>query len=160
MMTPPDITTGPSPVDIQWMEHALALARKSEAQGEVPVGAVLVLNNQVIGEGFNQPICLNDPTAHAEIMAIRQGAQHLNNYRLLETTLYVTLEPCAMCAGAMVHARIQRVVYAASDPKTGAAGSVMNLLQNERLNHRLRCEGGILAEQSKQLLQGFFQKRR
>lgn len=146
--------------DEHWMNHALSLAVKAEVLGEVPVGALLVLDNEMIAEGWNQPISTSDPTAHAEIMALRQGAQHINNYRLVNTTLYVTLEPCAMCAGAMIHARIQRLVYGAADPKTGAAGSVLNLLQDERLNHRIVCEGGVMAKSCGELLQNFFKSRR
>lgn len=146
--------------DPNWMAHALSLAAKAEAHGEVPIGAILVLDNEIIGEGWNQPIRASDPTAHAEILALRQGATHINNYRLLNTTLYVTLEPCAMCAGAMIHARIQRLVFGAADPKAGAAGSVLNLLQNERLNHRVMCEGGVLAEPCGELLRRFFKERR
>lgn len=146
--------------DEQWMKQALELALQAQKAGEVPVGAVLVLNNEVIGEGWNQPISAHDPCAHAEILALRAGALQLNNYRLLNSTLYVTLEPCAMCAGAMVHARIQRLVFAAFDPKTGAAGSVMNILQDPRLNHRVQIEGGLFSEASSSLLRKFFQARR
>lgn len=142
------------------MAHALSLAAKAEAHGEVPVGAVLVLDNEIIGEGWNQPIGTSDPTAHAEILALRQGAKHINNYRLVNTTLYVTLEPCAMCAAAMVHARVQRLVFGAADPKTGAAGSVLNLLQDDRLNHRVQCESGVMAKTCGELLQNFFKNRR
>ncbi len=146
--------------DKRWMAYAIVLAEKAAALGEVPVGALLVLDNKVIGEAWNQPIGTSDPTAHAEILALRQGAAYLNNYRLLNTTLYATLEPCAMCAGAMVHARIQRLVFGAPDPKTGAAGSVFNLLQDERLNHRVICEGNVLAEACGELLRNFFKERR
>jgi tRNA(adenine34) deaminase len=146
--------------DLMWMQRALALARQAEQAGEVPVGAVVVLNNEVIGEGGNTPIQQNDPTAHAEIMALRQAAQKMGNYRLPEATLYVTLEPCAMCAGAMVHARIKRLVYGAADPKTGAAGSVMNIVAMPELNHRLEVTGGVMAEQCGELLKTFFQNRR
>jgi len=146
--------------DQKWMTRALELAKKAESEGEVPVGAVLVFQDEIIGEGWNQPIRASDPTAHAEIEALRQGAVHLKNYRLLNTTLYVTLEPCVMCAGAMVHARIQRLVFGAFDPKTGAAGSVLNVLQDERLNHRVTFEGGVLAEPASELLRSFFKGRR
>jgi tRNA(adenine34) deaminase len=146
--------------DTYWMSQALNLAREAEKMGEVPVGAVLVFENRIIGEGFNQTITSHDPSGHAEIVALRQGAKGLNNYRLLNTTLYVTLEPCAMCAGAMVHARIERLVFAAFDPKTGAAGSVFNLLQDNRLNHQVLIEGGVLAQECASLLQEFFKKRR
>ncbi len=146
--------------DQHWMNHALKLAEQAELLGEVPVGAVLVLNNQMIGEGWNQPIRSSDPTAHAEILALRNGAKRVGNYRLPASTLYVTLEPCAMCAGAMIHARIARVVFGASDPKTGAAGSLMNLLQDERLNHRVDCVGGVMADHCGALLRNFFQRKR
>ena len=146
--------------DVYWMSQALSLAEKAAALGEVPVGAILVLDNEIIGEGWNQPIGASDPTAHAEILALRQGAARINNYRLLNTTLYATLEPCAMCAGAMIHARIKRLVFGAPDPKTGAAGSVLNLLQDERLNHRVICEGNVLGEACGELLRRFFKERR
>jgi tRNA(adenine34) deaminase len=146
--------------DQQWMLHALRLAKEAEAAGEVPVGAVLVLNDEIIGEGWNQPIRSADPSAHAEILAMRAGAKYLNNYRLVNTTLYITLEPCAMCAGAMIHARIQRLVFGALDPKTGAAGSVFNLLQDDRLNHQVKCEGGVMGEACGELLRSFFKSRR
>lgn len=146
--------------DEQWMKQALDLASLAQQKSEVPVGAVLVLDGKLIAKGWNQPISAHDPCAHAEIMALRAGASQLNNYRLLNTTLYVTLEPCAMCAGAMVHARIQRLVFAAFDPKTGCAGSLMNILQDPRLNHRVQVEGGLLAEESAILLRDFFQSRR
>lgn len=146
--------------DTHWMKYALELAKRAEISGEVPVGAVLVSNNQVIGEGWNQSIQTNDPTAHAEILAIREGSRKLSNYRLIKTTLYVTLEPCAMCAGAMVHARIERLVFGAFDPKTGACGSILNLLQDERLNHRVKSVGGLLGDECGELLRGFFRTRR
>jgi tRNA(adenine34) deaminase len=143
-----------------WMNKALMLAKQAEEAGEVPVGALLVAKNEVIGQGWNQPIGSNDPTAHAEILALRAGAKFLNNYRLIHTTLYVTLEPCLMCAGAMVHARIERLVFGAADPKSGAAGSIMNLVQDPRLNHQISCQGGVLAKECGQILQTFFKKRR
>ena len=146
--------------DEHWMAHALSLAEKADAVGEVPVGAILVLDNEIIGQGWNQPIGASDPTAHAEILALRQGAARINNYRLLNTTLYVTLEPCAMCAGAMIHARIKRLVFGTPDPKTGAAGSVLNLLQEGRLNHRVISEGNVLGEACGELLRRFFKERR
>ena len=149
-----------SEIDKHWMQQALQLAQKAQSNDEVPVGAVLVRNNEIIGEGYNQPISSHDPSAHAEIIAIRTAAKHIGNYRLLDTALYVTLEPCAMCAGAMVHARIQRLVYATHDPKAGAAGSVFNILNNEKLNHRVQCEHGVLEVECKELLKSFFQKRR
>lgn len=142
------------------MTRALELARQARDRGEVPVGAIVVHEGAVIGEGFNQPISLADPSAHAEMQAIRMAARRLDNYRLLDATLYVTLEPCAMCAGAMVHARIKRLVYGAADPKTGATGSVFNLVQTERLNHRLEVEGGVMKKESGELLKDFFRKRR
>ena len=146
--------------DEQWMHHAQRLAAKAEAQGEVPVGAVLVKNGEVVGEGWNQPITLSDPTAHAEIMALRAAGQLLENYRQPDTTLYVTLEPCSMCAGAMLHARVGRVVFGAYDPKTGAAGSVYDTLQDERNLHKLQVEGGVLAESCSEQLRSFFRVKR
>ena len=146
--------------DQAFMTRALELARQARDRGEVPVGAIVVHEGAVIGEGFNQPISLADPSAHAEMQAIRMAARRLDNYRLLDATVYVTLEPCAMCAGAMVHARIKRLVYGAADPKTGATGSVFNLVQTERLNHRLEVEGGVMKKESGELLKDFFRKRR
>jgi len=146
--------------DEYWMQYAQSLADKAEAQGEVPVGAVLVKNGEVVGEGWNQPITLSDPSAHAEIMALRAAGQSLENYRLPETTLYVTLEPCSMCAGAMLHARVGRVVYGAYDPKTGAAGSVYNTLQDKKNLHKLSVEGGVLADSCSEQLRDFFRARR
>jgi tRNA(adenine34) deaminase len=147
--------------DTFWMQHALTLARVAGDVQEVPVGAVLINNEgEIIGEGYNQPIGLHDPTAHAEIQALRQAARNMQNYRLPGTTLYVTLEPCPMCAGALVHARIERVVIAAEDPRTGAAGSVFNLLDSGELNHRIRAEIGLLGEESASLLRAFFAARR
>jgi tRNA(adenine34) deaminase len=142
------------------MRHALGLARRAQEEGEVPVGAVVVLDERVIGEGWNRPISASDPTAHAEIQALRAAASALRNYRLLGTTLYVTLEPCAMCVGAMFHARVRRVVFGASDPKTGAAGSTMNLFEDQRLNHHALLQGGVLAADCGALLSGFFASRR
>lgn len=142
------------------MHEALKLAAKAEDTGEVPVGAVVVLDNEIIGSGWNQPVTAHDPSAHAEIIAIRNAGTHLENYRLCNATLYVTLEPCTMCAGAMVHARIKRLVYGAKDPKTGAAGSVFNVLQSELLNHRVDISGGILAGECSKMLQKFFRDRR
>lgn len=147
-------------MDENFMRRALELAQRAQAHGEVPVGAVVVRDGTVIGEGWNQPIATNDPSAHAEMVALRAAAEKVRNYRLADTTLYVTLEPCAMCAGAMVHARVARVVYGAADPKSGAAGSVFNLLENDRLNHRARVAGGVLAEACGQLLRDFFERRR
>ena len=142
------------------MQYAIALAAKAEQLGEVPVGAVLVKNNEVLGEGYNQMISLSDPSAHAEMQAIRAAAAMIGNYRLLGCTLYVTLEPCAMCAGLMVHSRIDRVVFGTSDLKTGAAGSVLNLLQHSQFNHQLEITSGVLAAQCAAQLSGFFQRRR
>lgn len=142
------------------MRYALLLAEKAQAQGEIPVGAVLVKDNEVIGEGWNQSITLNDPSAHAEMMAIRDAGKRINNYRLLDTTLYVTLEPCPMCAGLMVHSRIQRLVFGASDYKTGAAGSVMDLVRDARLNHQIEVVSGILGDTCSQALSDFFKMRR
>jgi len=146
--------------DEYWMQRALELARKAEAAGEVPVGAVVVLNGELIAEGWNQPISSSDPTAHAEIMALRAAGQKLDNYRLLDTELYVTLEPCPMCVGAMLHARVKRVIYAATDPKTGALGGAYDLLNSVNHNHAFEVSGGVLAEQSRDLLQTFFRQRR
>lgn len=146
--------------DLKWMRHAINLARHGSQQDEVPVGAVIVKDNQLVGEGWNQPIGKHDPSAHAEIVALRAAGQTLQNYRLLDTTLYVTLEPCVMCAGAIIHARVGRVVYGASDPKAGAAGSVVNIFIEEKLNHHVSIEGGLLAEECGSLLSEFFQKRR
>ena len=142
------------------MARALALARLAEAAGEVPVGAVVVKDDQIIGEGWNRPIGTNDPTAHAEILALRQAAQTVGSYRLSDTTLYVTLEPCSMCAGAMVHARVGRLVYAASDPQAGAAGSAFNIVQSNVLNHRLQCTAGVMAQECSAQLREFFRARR
>lgn len=146
--------------DIHWMRHALGLAMRAAQAGEVPVGAVLVKDGQLIAEGWNVPISHNDPTAHAEIQALRAAGKALNNYRLLGTTLYATLEPCPMCAGAIVHARVGRVVFATPDPRTGAAGSVYNILQSNELNHRCEVTDGVLAEESSRLLREFFRSRR
>lgn len=142
------------------MGLALDLARQAGAAGEVPVGAVVVLDGEVVGRGWNQPIGRHDPTSHAEIMALRDAAQLLGNYRLPGSTLYVTLEPCAMCAGAIMHARVGRVVFGARDPKTGVAGSVIDLFAEARLNHHASVDGGVLAEQCGALLSGFFAARR
>lgn len=142
------------------MEHALALARLGRERGEVPVGAVLVEDGEVIGEGFNSPVSLDDPTAHAEILAIRQAAARKSNYRLPGTTLYVTLEPCPMCAGAVVNARIKRLVFGAFDDKSGAAGSVTDLFKPRLFNHRSLVTGGVLRESCGQLLSEFFLEKR
>jgi len=146
--------------DIVYMQHALTLAARAEEEGEVPVGALVVLNDEIIGEGWNRPIVSHDPTAHAEIVALRAAATKLGNYRLTGATLYVTLEPCPMCAGAMVHARVARVVYGAPDPLAGSAGTVFNLLNAAALNHQAEVQGGTLAEECSQRLKAFFQSRR
>ncbi|BET97423.1 tRNA adenosine(34) deaminase TadA [Xenorhabdus taiwanensis] len=146
--------------DEYWMRRAIDLAMQAQAKGEIPVGAVLVADNKVIAEGFNHPITDHDPTAHAEIIALRRGGRQLQNYRLLNTTLYVTLEPCVMCAGAMVHSRIQRLVYGASDMKTGAAGSLIDILRHPGMNHQIEITGGVLAEECSTMLSAFFKQRR
>jgi tRNA(adenine34) deaminase len=146
--------------DEQFMRRALELAREAEAAGEVPVGAVIVKDGAIVAEGWNRPIGTNDPSAHAEMVALRAAGAALGTYRLLDTTLYVTLEPCPMCAGAMVHARVKRVVYGATDPRAGACGTVFNITQHPALNHRLECAGGVLAEECGSLLRGFFLARR
>jgi tRNA(adenine34) deaminase len=146
--------------DEKWMRHALTLANKAAEQGEVPVGAVLVKEGKILSEGWNQPIFLHDSTAHAEIMAIREACRREKNYRLVNTTLYITIEPCSMCAGAIIHSRIDRVVFGAFEPRAGAAGSVFNLLQNEQLNHQAEVVSGVLSEQCAQVLKNFFAARR
>lgn len=146
--------------DQQFMLRAYQLAQLAEQHDEIPVGAVVVANNTIIGEGFNQSIMLNDPSAHAEMIAIRQAAQQINNYRMLDCTLYVTLEPCPMCAGLLVHSRIKRIVYASSDLKTGSAGSVFNLVNNEQLNHQIAVTSGIMAKECSDMLSAFFKRRR
>lgn len=146
--------------DQRWMQEALALARAAQARGEVPVGALVVLEGRVIGRGGNAPVASNDPTAHAEITALREAAAAQGNYRLPGATLYVTLEPCAMCAGAMLHARVQRIVFGAADPKTGACGSVVDLFANPALNHHASVRGGVLADACGALLSAFFAARR
>ena len=146
--------------DVRWMRHALVLAQQARAAGEVPIGACVAKDGVLVGEGYNRPISASDPTAHAEIVALRAAALALRTYRLVGATLYVTLEPCAMCAGAMVHARIARLVYGAEDPKAGAAGSVFDIVRAEPLNHRLDCESGILREECGALLRAFFAERR
>lgn len=146
--------------DSYWMRQAMNLALRAAREGEVPVGAVLVKDGALIGEGWNRPIGSCDPTAHAEIQALRAGAKNINNYRLLDTTLYVTLEPCAMCAGAIIHSRIKRLVFGAYDPKGGAAGSVFEILGTDKLNHRLEFTGGILEVECANLLTEFFRIKR
>ena len=146
-------------IDLHWMNKARELAKKAAYHDEVPVGAVLVdAENQCVGEGWNQPVSTDDPTAHAEIIALRDAAKRLANYRLPDTTLYVTLEPCPMCAGAMVHARIRRVVIATPDPRTGSAGSVYNLLNSPHLNHHVDVNTGVLQHECSTLLKKFFLK--
>ena len=142
------------------MREALALAHEAWRAGEVPVGAVVVKDGAIIGRGYNRPITSHDPTTHAEIVAIRDAAAHLKNYRLIDCELYVTLEPCMMCVGAMLHARLKRVVYGARDPKTGACGSVIDLPGEKRLNHHAIFTGGVLAEECSEMLKAFFRERR
>jgi tRNA(adenine34) deaminase len=146
--------------DREAMQAALAAARLAAEAGEVPIGAVIVCEGEILARGQNSVVRLNDPTAHAEIVALRAAAAALGNYRLNGCTLYVTLEPCAMCAGAMIHARLDRLVYAAADPKAGACGSVLEVLNHPRLNHQMQVEQGILAEESGELLRSFFRARR
>jgi len=147
-------------VDEYWMERALELAKNAQDAGEIPVGALLVKDNQLIASGWNRSIESHNPTAHAEIMALQQAGQVLSNYRLLDTTLYVTLEPCIMCAGAMVHSRIGRLVYGAKDFKTGACGSYINIMERPGLNHYVEVTGGILEETCSAMLSAFFKMRR
>ena len=146
--------------DLDAMQAALAEARKAAAEGEVPIGAVVVYDGEVIARGQNRVLRNVDPTAHAEIVALREAAQALGNYRLNGCTLYVTLEPCAMCAGAMIHARLDRLVFAAADPKAGACGSVLSVLNHPQLNHQMQVEQGILADEAGDLLRSFFRERR
>lgn len=155
IISPPDST-----LDQRYMERAIALAEAAARQGEVPVGALLVLDGHILGEGWNRPIATADPTAHAEIVALRAASLRLQNYRLPGSTLYVTLEPCAMCSGALLHARVARVVFGAFDPRTGAAGSALSVLNTTRLNHQIDITGGVLAEATAAQLQAFFQARR
>ncbi len=146
--------------DEYWMRRALELAAQAREAGEVPVGAVLLRDDEPVGEGWNRPIGTNDPSAHAEMVALREAGQRLGTYRLTGTVMYVTLEPCAMCAGAMIHARVARLVYAAPDPKSGACGSVLDVTGCRTLNHRVSVTGGVLAEQAGSLLREFFAARR
>lgn len=146
--------------DEVFMRRAIELAMEAQSHNEIPVGAVIVANNQIVGEGFNQSIMNNDPSAHAEMMAIRNAGKTLSNYRLLDCTLYVTLEPCMMCSGLLVHSRISRLVYAAKDLKTGAAGSAFNLVEHEKHNHQVEVTQGVLEEECSQLLSNFFKRRR
>jgi len=147
-------------IDRQWMAHALRLAVCAEQADEVPVGAVLVRGGELLAEGWNRPISLNDPTAHAEVMALRAAGEVLDNYRLCDTTLYVTLEPCVMCLGAIVHARVERLVFGAHDPRAGAVESAFELLQSGKFNHEVVCEGGVMAEACGEMLRAFFRRRR
>ncbi len=147
-------------LDRRWMRRALRLARRAEAAGEVPIGAVVMRDGKVLGAAANAPIASTDPSAHAEILALRRAARRVRNYRLPGATLYVTIEPCAMCAGAILQARLARVVYGAPDPRAGAAGSLFDLLTNPRLNHRAEVAGGIEAEAAAGLLRSFFRRRR
>jgi tRNA(adenine34) deaminase len=142
------------------MRHALSLAENAQQQGEIPVGAVLIKDNQIIGEGWNQCITLHDPSAHAEMMALRDAGKNMQNYRLVDSCLYVTLEPCTMCAGLLIHSRIQRLVFAASDFKTGAVGSLFDLLGDPRMNHQVEVNGGVLAKECGDKLSAFFKLRR
>lgn len=146
--------------DEYWMRHALKLAEKAESLGEVPVGAVIVKDDEILAEGWNQPILSNDATAHAEIMVLRAAGEILNNYRITDAELFVTLEPCSMCVGALIHARIKRVVFAASEPRTGALGGAFNLLESNDHNHIFDVDSGVLADESRNLIQTFFKKRR
>ena len=147
-------------IDQKWMRRALSLALRAEMQGEVPVGAVIVRADEILGEGWNQTISLSDPSAHAEILALRSAGQQAGNYRLPGCTLYVTLEPCCMCAGALIHARLARLVYGAADPKTGAVGGRFQLLSDQRHNHAVEIAAGCLAQECSAQLQNFFQRRR
>jgi len=146
--------------DDAWMTEALAEAVHAEANGEVPIGAVVVLNDLIIGRGHNRSISRNDPTAHAEMSALRDAARTLNNYRLPGTTLYVTVEPCLMCMGALLHARVRRLVFGCYDPKAGAAGSLYNVANDSRLNHQLEVTAGVRADESRELLHRFFRRKR
>jgi tRNA(adenine34) deaminase len=146
--------------DIDYMQEAIKLAQQAASNGEVPVGAIVVKDGDIIGRGSNAPISLSDPSAHAEMLAIRDAAKTLGNYRLIDCTLYVTLEPCAMCAGVIQHARLSKLVYGASDPKTGVCGSVINLMAETKLNHHTTVIGGVMAEECGGILRTFFKQRR
>jgi tRNA(adenine34) deaminase len=146
--------------DEAFMREALVLARQAAAAGEVPIGAVVVKDGTVVGRGYNRPVATTDPTAHAEIVALREAAARIGNYRLGDCSLYVTLEPCAMCAGAIIHARLSRLVFGAPDPKAGACGGVVDLFADPRLNHHAAVTGGVMGEEAARLLQDFFQARR
>lgn len=163
MKTPSKTNTAPTidrSQDIYFMQQAILLAKQGADLGEVPVGAVIVHNGSIIGRGFNQPITQHDPSAHAEMVAIREAARELNNYRITNTTLYVTLEPCSMCAGLLIHARINRLVYGTTEPKAGVVTSQENFFNKPFLNHRLVVESGLLAEECAHLLKDFFKQRR
>ena len=160
MPHPGEPVTTFSAADRAYMRRAMLLALRAQHQGEVPVGAVVVYQGKVIGEGWNRTIGLHDVSAHAELIALRQAGRALGNYRLLDSTLYVTLEPCCMCAGAMIHARLSRVVYAAFDPKTGAAGSRFDVLTSDQHNHRPEVEAGLMADEAGEMLRDFFRARR
>lgn len=147
-------------IDEQFMQHAIGLAKRAEEEGEVPVGAVIVKDDEIIAEGWNRPIVNHDPTAHAEIQVIRAAAEIVGNYRLPDTTLYVTLEPCLMCIGAITHARIKRVVYGATDPRAGAVQSIYTIADDRKLNHHIDVKGGLMADECGQLLRDFFRQRR
>jgi tRNA(adenine34) deaminase len=151
---------GENEVDAVFMRQALLLAQKAQAIGEVPVGAVIVVDSMIVGQGYNQSIALHDPSAHAEMLALREAAKNLENYRVLDATLYVTLEPCPMCAGALVHGRVKRIVFGAYDQKTGAAGTTMNLVQHDLLNHKIEVTGGCLQEECSAQISAFFRQRR
>lgn len=159
-VTLPSHSMTQSEQDLFWMQHALRLAQKAESEGEVPVGAVIVSDGVCIAEGWNQTIQNHDPSAHAEVVALRAAGQVIKNYRLGGVTLYVTLEPCPMCASAMVHARVKRLVIATKDPRTGAAGSVFNLVQEPKLNHYVEVEYGVMAQQASDQLKQFFKQKR
>ncbi|WP_051560530.1 tRNA adenosine(34) deaminase TadA [Marinobacterium jannaschii] len=156
----PDTEEQPDDTELRWMKHALQLAERAADLGEVPVGAVIVLNDKVIGEGWNHPISGHDPTAHAEIMALRAAAQAVENYRLVDAELYVTIEPCTMCAGAIVHARIRRVVFGATEPKAGAVISNGKVFGQPWMNHLVDYRGGVMAEQCSERISAFFRQRR
>lgn len=156
----PQPLSGNNVSDLFWMQRALQLAETARAENEVPVGAVLVIDNEIVAEGYNCPIATHDPSAHAEMVVMRRAAEKIQNYRLVNSTLYVTLEPCLMCAGAMVHARIGRLVFGASDPRAGAVHSQSRVLDHAFLNHRVPYEGGIMAEPCGMILSDFFKSRR
>jgi tRNA(adenine34) deaminase len=151
---------GENEVDAAFMRQAMLLAKKAQAIGEVPVGAIIVVDSIIVGQGYNQSIALHDPSAHAEMLALREAARNLENYRVLDATLYVTLEPCPMCAGAMVHGRVKRIVFGAYDQKTGAAGTTMNLVQHDTLNHKIEVTGGCLQDECGAQISAFFKQRR